>query len=69
MLTCAVTDMYTFKSAQRTRSNARLRRVAMRTFIGAICTLTSSVMYVTLCPLEQVFGSVTNKRSVATSRC
>ena len=44
LLTCAVTDMYTFKSAQRTRSNGRLRRVAMRTFIGAICTLTSSVV-------------------------
>lgn len=39
-----VTDMYTFKSAQRTRSSARLRRVALRTFIGAVCTLTSSVV-------------------------
>ncbi|KAB5585901.1 hypothetical protein GE09DRAFT_1210488 [Coniochaeta sp. 2T2.1] len=44
MFLVPMSNMYTFKSAQRTRSNARLKRVAMRTFVGAICTLTSSVV-------------------------
>ncbi|OIW27947.1 hypothetical protein CONLIGDRAFT_455527 [Coniochaeta ligniaria NRRL 30616] len=37
-------NMYTFKNAPRTRASNRLKRVATRTFIGAVCTLTSSVV-------------------------
>lgn len=37
-------NMYTFKSPVPTPASARLRSVANRTLVGAICTLTSSVV-------------------------
>ncbi|KAK3397233.1 hypothetical protein B0T20DRAFT_440919 [Sordaria brevicollis] len=36
--------LYAFNSSQQTRGNRRLKLVAMRTLIGCICTLTSSVV-------------------------
>lgn len=36
--------LYTFKNHKRTPANIRLRTVAIRTFIGAIFTLTSSIV-------------------------
>lgn len=39
-------DLYSFKNLPRTNANARLRNVAFRTFVGACCTLISSIVYV-----------------------
>ncbi|KAM7200501.1 hypothetical protein V8F20_005232 [Naviculisporaceae sp. PSN 640] len=36
--------LYSFKNMQQTRGSRRLRTVATRTFIGCICTLTSSIV-------------------------
>jgi len=36
--------LYTFKHFQRTPANIRLRTVAIRTFIGALSTLISSLV-------------------------
>ncbi|KAK3315308.1 hypothetical protein B0H66DRAFT_642552 [Apodospora peruviana] len=36
--------LYSFKNLQQTQGSRRLRTVAMRTFIGCICTLTSSIV-------------------------
>ncbi|GKU12862.1 unnamed protein product [Fusarium langsethiae] len=37
-------NLYSFKNLPKTGANARLRSVAMRTFVGACCTLTSSIV-------------------------
>ncbi|KAK5997008.1 hypothetical protein PT974_02357 [Cladobotryum mycophilum] len=37
-------NMYSFKHMPRTKANVRLRTVAFRTFIGSLCTLTSSIV-------------------------
>ena len=37
-------DLYSFKNMPRTQANIRLRTVAFRTFVGALCTLLSSIM-------------------------
>jgi hypothetical protein len=39
-------DLYSYKNLPRTTANARLRNVAFRTFVGACCTLLSSIVYV-----------------------
>lgn len=39
-----VTDLYSFKNMPRTQANIRLRTVAFRTFVGALCTLLSSIV-------------------------
>lgn len=38
-------DLYSFKNLPKTGANSRLRSVAFRTFVGACCTLTSSIVY------------------------
>jgi len=40
-----VLDLYSFKNLPKTGANSRLRSVAVRTFVGACCTLTSSIVY------------------------
>ncbi|KAK1970329.1 hypothetical protein LY78DRAFT_260618 [Colletotrichum sublineola] len=40
--------LYSFKHCSKTPANTRLRNVALRTFIGALCTLTSSVVNLTV---------------------
>lgn len=52
--------MYTFKRAHRTRAGTRLRRVATRTFVGAVCTLTSSVVCVYPFPGPLLMGPSTS---------
>ncbi|CAF3502219.1 unnamed protein product [Fusarium graminearum] len=37
-------NLYSFKNLPKTGANSRLRSVAMRTFVGACCTLTSSIV-------------------------
>jgi len=44
MLTQPPSDLYTFKNFQKTPANIRLRTVAIRTFVGAVCTLASSIV-------------------------
>jgi hypothetical protein len=44
ILTRSPLDLYSFKHFQKTSANMRLRTVALRTFIGAICTLASSIV-------------------------
>ncbi|RKU46940.1 hypothetical protein DL546_005205 [Coniochaeta pulveracea] len=44
MFLVPLSNLVTFKSALRTRASKRLRAVATRTFIGALCTLVSSVV-------------------------
>lgn len=39
-------DLYSFKNMARSPANHRLRSVAFRTFVGAVCTLVSSITYV-----------------------
>ncbi|KAK4226444.1 hypothetical protein QBC38DRAFT_228773 [Podospora fimiseda] len=39
-----LTRLYTYKNFQETPGSRRLRTVAIRTFVGCICTLTSSVV-------------------------
>ena len=39
-----LSGLYAFNSSQQTRGNRRLKLVAVRTLIGCICTLTSSVV-------------------------
>ncbi|KAK2021079.1 hypothetical protein LX32DRAFT_714142 [Colletotrichum zoysiae] len=41
-------SLYSFKHCSTTPANARLRTVACRTFIGALCTLTSSIVNLTV---------------------
>ncbi|KAK1988309.1 hypothetical protein LZ30DRAFT_776984 [Colletotrichum cereale] len=41
-------SMYSFKHCSKTPANTRLRTVALRTFIGALCTLTSSIVNLTV---------------------
>ncbi|GKT49360.1 uncharacterized protein ColSpa_09541 [Colletotrichum spaethianum] len=41
-------SLYTFKHFPKTPANIRLRTVALRTFIGALCTLTSSIVNLTV---------------------
>lgn len=43
-------DLYSFKNLPKTGANSRLRSVAVRTFVGACCTLTSSIVYVFVFP-------------------
>lgn len=38
-------DLYSFKNMPRSAANVRLRNVAFRTFVGACCTLVSSIVY------------------------
>ncbi|KAL0940717.1 uncharacterized protein CTRU02_203480 [Colletotrichum truncatum] len=40
--------LYSFKNFPKTPANIRLRTVALRTFIGALCTLTSSIVNLTV---------------------
>ncbi|OHF00410.1 hypothetical protein CORC01_04391 [Colletotrichum orchidophilum] len=40
--------LYSFKNFPKTTANIRLRSVALRTFIGALCTLTSSIVNLTV---------------------
>ncbi|KOS22964.1 hypothetical protein ESCO_003615 [Escovopsis weberi] len=37
-------NLYSFKHMPRSKANVRLRMVAMRTFVGSLCTTTSSVV-------------------------
>ncbi|KAI1023427.1 hypothetical protein LB503_000622 [Fusarium chuoi] len=37
-------NLYSFKNLPKTHANSRLRSVAFRTFVGACCTLTSSIV-------------------------
>ncbi|KAM0359309.1 hypothetical protein ACHAO7_007815 [Fusarium culmorum] len=41
-------NLYSFKNLPKTGANSRLRSVAMRTFVGACCTLTSSIVNLTV---------------------
>ncbi|TDZ66011.1 hypothetical protein CTRI78_v003326 [Colletotrichum trifolii] len=41
-------SLYSFKHFPKTPANVRLRTVALRTFIGALCTLTSSIVNLTV---------------------
>ncbi|KAF6842319.1 hypothetical protein CMUS01_03210 [Colletotrichum musicola] len=41
-------SLYSFKNFPKTPANVRLRTVALRTFIGALCTLTSSIVNLTV---------------------
>ncbi|KAM0246340.1 hypothetical protein ACHAP5_004813 [Fusarium lateritium] len=41
-------NLYSFKSLPKTNANSRLRSVAFRTFVGACCTLTSSIVNLTV---------------------
>lgn len=36
-------DLYTFKNSYKTPASTKLRSVALRTFVGALCTLASSI--------------------------
>ncbi|KAK0706839.1 hypothetical protein B0T26DRAFT_655751, partial [Lasiosphaeria miniovina] len=38
-----LSKLYSFRNFQQTRGSRRLKTVAMRTFVGSICTLTSSI--------------------------
>lgn len=42
----SLADLHTFKNSQKTPANIRLRTVAVRTFIGSVSTLVSSIVYV-----------------------
>jgi len=44
-------ELHTFKNPQQTAGHKRLKTVAFRTFVGAFCTLVSSVVYVTPCTI------------------
>ena len=44
----SIIDLYSFRNLPKTNANSRLRNVAFRTFVGACCTLTSSIVYVPL---------------------
>ncbi|PWI73910.1 hypothetical protein PCL_09186 [Purpureocillium lilacinum] len=46
MFLVPLSRLYSFKNMARTPANRRLRTVAVRTFIGAICTLISSIVQV-----------------------
>ncbi|KAK5661511.1 hypothetical protein OQA88_11415 [Cercophora sp. LCS_1] len=39
-----LTSLYSFKNVQQTKASKRLKTIALRTFIGCICTLVSSVV-------------------------
>ncbi|KAF4969513.1 hypothetical protein FZEAL_10219 [Fusarium zealandicum] len=39
-------NLYSFKNMPKTNATIRLRMIAFRTFVGACCTLTSSIVYV-----------------------
>ncbi|KAJ0158711.1 hypothetical protein CTA2_11047 [Colletotrichum tanaceti] len=41
-------SLYTFKHFPKTPANIRLRTIALRTFIGSLCTLTSSIVNLTV---------------------
>ncbi|KAH7256727.1 hypothetical protein BKA59DRAFT_552472 [Fusarium tricinctum] len=41
-------NLYSFKSLPKTQAHSRLRSVAFRTFVGACCTLTSSIVNLTV---------------------
>ncbi|KAI3586906.1 hypothetical protein IWW34DRAFT_203311 [Fusarium oxysporum f. sp. albedinis] len=41
-------NLYSFKNLPKTHANSRLRSVAFRTFVGACCTLTSSIVNLTV---------------------
>ncbi|KAI8299005.1 hypothetical protein K4K61_011039 [Colletotrichum sp. SAR11_59] len=41
-------SLYSFKNFPKTPANVRLRTVALRTFVGALCTLTSSIVNLTV---------------------
>ncbi|KAF5020841.1 hypothetical protein F66182_7124 [Fusarium sp. NRRL 66182] len=41
-------NLYSFKNLPKTHANSRLRNVAFRTFVGACCTLTSSIVNLTV---------------------
>ncbi|KAF4997346.1 hypothetical protein FGRMN_3931 [Fusarium graminum] len=41
-------NLYSFKSLPKTNAKSRLRSVAFRTFVGACCTLTSSIVNLTV---------------------
>ncbi|KAF4986943.1 hypothetical protein FDECE_15683 [Fusarium decemcellulare] len=41
-------NLYSFKNLPKTNANSRLRNVAFRTFVGACCTLTSSIVNLTV---------------------
>ncbi|OHW92050.1 hypothetical protein CSPAE12_09285 [Colletotrichum incanum] len=41
-------SLYSFKHFPKTPANVRLRTVALRTFVGALCTLTSSIVNLTV---------------------
>ncbi|KAI8719176.1 hypothetical protein NCS52_00698100 [Fusarium sp. LHS14.1] len=41
-------NLYSYKNLPRTNANARLRNVAFRTFVGACCTLLSSIVNLTV---------------------
>ncbi|KAI3536575.1 hypothetical protein CSPX01_10659 [Colletotrichum filicis] len=41
-------SLYSFKHFPKTPANIRLRSVALRTFVGALCTLTSSIVNLTV---------------------
>lgn len=43
-----LTRLYSFRNMQRTKGNRRLKTVAMRTFIGAVSTLISSIVNLTV---------------------
>ncbi|KAJ0322586.1 hypothetical protein Brms1b_001963 [Colletotrichum noveboracense] len=65
-------SLYSFKNFPKTPANVRLRTVALRTFVGALCTLTSSIVNLTvLMALDVLFSAVvvqwvTNKDNAAT---
>ncbi|KAF4453589.1 hypothetical protein F53441_3734 [Fusarium austroafricanum] len=41
-------NLYSFKNLPKSHANSRLRNVAFRTFVGACCTLTSSIVNLTV---------------------
>ncbi|KAM0564523.1 hypothetical protein ACHAPJ_000737 [Fusarium lateritium] len=41
-------NLYSFRNLPKTNANSRLRNVAFRTFVGACCTLTSSIVNLTV---------------------
>ncbi|KAJ9141846.1 Ring finger domain protein [Pleurostoma richardsiae] len=43
-----LSGLYSFKNEQKTRPSVRLRTIAMRTFIGSLCTLASSIVNLTV---------------------
>ncbi|KAK1754568.1 hypothetical protein QBC47DRAFT_402982 [Echria macrotheca] len=43
-----LSGLYSFKNMRETRGNRRLRTVALRTFIGCVCTLISSIVNLTV---------------------